>query len=117
MGTKRNPGKFDCHSKAGVDEPMFILLGRDPQAAQLVRNWAVARRAAGEDAMAQEAMECADAMERFCNNKNKAPDGGARQPSLIHHRHDCAQLRGSKSCTCYALDVEMEIAAGAGAAK
>ncbi|HAW11807.1 MAG TPA: aspartate decarboxylase, partial [Chloroflexi bacterium] len=30
MGTKNNPGKFDCYDDAHPDEPMFVLLGRDP---------------------------------------------------------------------------------------
>lgn len=29
MGTKNNPGEFDCYANAAPDEPMFILLGRD----------------------------------------------------------------------------------------
>lgn len=40
MGTKRNPGKYDCYAKAEPDEPMFTLLARDPMAAHLVRIWA-----------------------------------------------------------------------------
>jgi hypothetical protein len=41
MGTKRNPGQYDCYAKAEPDEPMFVLLARDPTAPQLVRDWAV----------------------------------------------------------------------------
>jgi hypothetical protein len=40
MGTKNNPGEFDCYSKALPDEPMFVLLARDPRSVQLVRMWA-----------------------------------------------------------------------------
>jgi hypothetical protein len=40
MGTKNNPGKFDCYDDAHPDEPMFVLLGRDPAAGSLVRLWA-----------------------------------------------------------------------------
>lgn len=40
MGTKNNPGKFDCYANAHPDEPMFILLGRDERAPELVRMWA-----------------------------------------------------------------------------
>lgn len=43
MGTKNNPGKFDCYAKAEPDEPMFTLLGRDPQAAHLVSVWSKIR--------------------------------------------------------------------------
>lgn len=40
MGTKNNPGSFDCYEKAEPDEPMFVLLARDPRAANLARLWA-----------------------------------------------------------------------------
>lgn len=39
MGTKNNPGKFDCHAKAEPNEPLFTLLGRDPLAHGLVELW------------------------------------------------------------------------------
>jgi hypothetical protein len=44
MGTKNNPGRYDCYEKAEPDEPMFILLARDPLAANLVRMWASLHR-------------------------------------------------------------------------
>lgn len=44
MGTKNEPGEFDCHAKAEPDEPRFTLLARDPLAPHLVRLWAAARR-------------------------------------------------------------------------
>lgn len=43
MSTKNNPGDFDCYAKADGDEPMFVLLGRDPSAPDLVRLWAAQR--------------------------------------------------------------------------
>jgi hypothetical protein len=66
MGTKNNPGTFDCWANAEPDEPMFVLLGRDPDAPPLVRRWAHEREARGEDAAkVTEAMACADAMETW----------------------------------------------------
>lgn len=73
MGTKNNPGTFDCYANAEPDEPMFILLGRDPHAHTAVRKWAEDRMAmiyAGAKPetdihMVKEAHECADAMERY----------------------------------------------------
>lgn len=66
MGTKLNPGKFDCYTNAAPDEPMFILLARDRHAPALVRAWAAWRRAAGEDPFkVAEAEACAEAMERW----------------------------------------------------
>jgi hypothetical protein len=43
MGTKNDPGQFDCHAAAEPDEPLFTLLARDPLAPHLVRMWAKAR--------------------------------------------------------------------------
>jgi hypothetical protein len=64
MGTKNNPGDFDCYENADDDEPMFVLLGRDPLAADLVRLWAERRAATrGEDNKTAEARTCADVME------------------------------------------------------
>lgn len=40
MGTKNNPGAFDCYEKAEPDEPMFVLLARDPRAAHMTELWA-----------------------------------------------------------------------------
>lgn len=40
MGTKTNPGKYDCLSKLEPDEPYFVLMARDPLAARLVDLWA-----------------------------------------------------------------------------
>lgn len=44
MGTKNNPGKFDCYANALPDEPTFVLLGRDPEFANLVLAWAERRQ-------------------------------------------------------------------------
>lgn len=66
MGTKNNPGKFDCYENAHPDEPMFILLARDPHAPLLVRLWAELRALhAGNPSKVAEARTCADAMEAY----------------------------------------------------
>ena len=44
MGTKDNPGKFDCYDKALPDEPMFTILARDPDFFYFVSKWAERRR-------------------------------------------------------------------------
>lgn len=65
MGTKAEPGEFDCYAKAKDDEPMFILLARDPLAPRVVREWVRQREMqAGHvtDPKAVEALACADAM-------------------------------------------------------
>ena len=72
MGTKNNPGKWDCYSAAHPDEPMFVLLGRDPSACVLVALWADIREAMGEDpAKVQEARECASALARWAIAQGK----------------------------------------------
>jgi hypothetical protein len=43
MGTKNNPGKFDCYENAEPDEPLFVLLARDPLAPFLVSIWSKLR--------------------------------------------------------------------------
>ena len=43
MGTKFDPGKFDCYANAEPDEPLFVLLGRDRLAAHLVSIWSKVR--------------------------------------------------------------------------
>lgn len=64
MGTKNNPGRFDCYAAAEPDEPMFILLGRDRHAAALANLWAAMRMGeeGPESGKAQEAMLCANEM-------------------------------------------------------
>lgn len=59
MGTKTNPGRFDCYAAAEPDEPMFILLGRDRHAAALVNLWAAMR-------MGEEGPESSKATEALC---------------------------------------------------
>ncbi len=43
MGSKAEPGKHDCYANAELDEPMFVLLARDPVAPWLVRAWRALR--------------------------------------------------------------------------
>lgn len=83
MGTKLEPGQYDCHDKALPDEPRFTLLARDPSAPDLIRTWADVRAeaiAAGErpdsDTEAViEARQLADRMDAW----RIANDGAWRQ--------------------------------------
>jgi hypothetical protein len=76
MGTKNNPGAFDCYAAAKPDEPMFILLGRDPMAASLVHLRALARAQLGENpAKVSEALDCATALEARAKEMGKTPQG------------------------------------------
>lgn len=75
MGTKSNPGAFDCYANAQDDEPMFVLLARDHRAPALVRAWVDRHRtermeAEGDfpynlDNKEREALAIADAMEAW----------------------------------------------------
>lgn len=63
MGTKNNPGSYDCHANAAPDEPLFTLLARDHHAPILLRLWALLRNAEGEDEdKVAEALKAADDM-------------------------------------------------------
>lgn len=90
MGTKNNPGAYDCYANAEPDEPMFILLGRDRHAAEVVRYWVYLKTGgapvsyAGNVSMQtfsalpakhQEALNCAAAMEDWARKlkPNEAP--------------------------------------------
>ena len=66
MGSKNEPGKFDCYANAEPDEPMFVLLGRDRDAPARVEAWADAREKAGEDRVkVADARWCAQRMRVF----------------------------------------------------
>jgi hypothetical protein len=91
MGTKNNPGDFDCYANAEPDEPMFILLARDEYAPALIRRWARKRAAAGEDpAKVEEARACAKAMEewRLANRGGSAAPGGFPHRPEVHTTED-----------------------------
>jgi len=73
MGSKVDPGKFDCYANALPTEPMFILLARDNTAPVLVEEWAALRqmeinegkRPKSDCALVIEARECAESMRRW----------------------------------------------------
>lgn len=84
MGSKNNPGEFDCYANALPDEPMFILLARDPDAPRLVEAWAINRtnaiakseRPDSDMKSVKEAWECANKMREW----RAANDGAWRKP-------------------------------------
>ena len=67
MAAKNAPSEFDCYDKALPDEPMFILLARDPEFCDLITKWARRRRNAircgerpqSDYLMVREAEQCA----------------------------------------------------------
>ena len=74
MGTKNNPGQYDCYAAAEPNEPLFTLLGRDPMGAALVQLWALLRHEANEDPeKVAEARACAREMHNYCVSLGKMP--------------------------------------------
>lgn len=85
MGTKNNPGEYDCYVNASPDEPLFVLRSTDPVAPLLVAIWAALRENNEEaadmflsdaknithrrgrriDKKSAEAFKCADAMRAY----------------------------------------------------
>lgn len=57
-----------CLGRAGIDEMLFVLLGRDVAAPNVIRFWCYERVRLGKnqplDPQIKEALACADAMER-----------------------------------------------------
>lgn len=66
MGFK---GSDPCYEAAKDDEPMFVLLGRDACAPEIVEEWCRRRWVSGknerDDAQIKEAMELAQKMRRY----------------------------------------------------
>lgn len=92
MGTKLQELRNGCFAAAMDDEPMFVLLARDPSAPDNVRAWADEREAAinagrkpGTDrSKVEEARACADKMEAWREENDGAWRTGlfARQEQL-----------------------------------
>lgn len=75
---------YDCHAKAHAGEPTFTLLGRDPQAASLIRQWAWAREQLGEyPEKVAEARRIADAMDKY--RKDTEPPRRQKVVAVIGH--------------------------------
>lgn len=75
MGTKNNPGSFDCYVAARPDEPMFVLLGRDPCASWVVTLWVKLRLALDpDDPKVDEARNCAKELERYAREMGKTAE-------------------------------------------
>ncbi len=73
MGTRNTELLNGCFAKAMDDEPMFVLLARDASAPAKVREWAIQRKAdistgkkpVTDQALVDEAFECAERMEEW----------------------------------------------------
>jgi hypothetical protein len=100
MGSKNNPGKFDCYEKAHPDEPMFVLLGRDPAGAAVVRFWMDLRAEFSnrdkDKAMLDEAAACAEAMDKWCGSIGRKPLRYPRLEVFKHNARLTAELAETK---------------------
>ncbi len=81
MGTKNNPGVYDCLSSLAPDEPYFVLVAHDALAPSLIRSWAQSRehqiqagvKPPSDMAKVAEAKRCAADMELWrANEINKS---------------------------------------------
>lgn len=74
MGTKANPGKYDCYAKAAKDEPIFVLRANDPLAPRIVRMWAAMAESGDSHALdkTHEARKAAFEMEEWRRAKEEA---------------------------------------------
>ncbi len=74
MGTKNEPGRFDCYTKLAPDEPYFILRAMDAEAADLVELWDMRASMSGLCPLDKinEAKQVADSMRRW--PVHKPPD-------------------------------------------
>lgn len=97
MGTKNNPGRFDCYDAADPDEPMFVLLARDPLAPMLVERWARIRRDEMDEdpAKVAEAFDCAAAMRQWRDAQYVELTG---DDLPYHLRADAAPLARCNRC-------------------
>ncbi len=79
MGTKANPGRYDCYAKAEPDEPIFTLRANDPNAAALVWLWATMAEfddeTKTEPEKVKEARRCMRAMIEWAAAKGVKPHG------------------------------------------
>jgi hypothetical protein len=109
MGTKRNPGKYDCYEKAEPDEPMFVLLGRDSVAPTLVEAWA---NSCLEAEKSYEAQECARAMRKYRRGREARNEEAGRTLVAAQERLERAAvarqewLEADKSHHCAIPEVE-----------
>lgn len=99
MATKLNPGEHDCYAAALPDEPLFVLLARDPDAPTVVRIWAkyrayqIARgsKPAEDKSMVAEALACARSMEAW----REANDGRWRGAPVTPVYSTTAEIRSN----------------------
>lgn len=100
MGTKNSPSIYDCLEKAGPDEPLFILLARDPCAAPLVKAWAHLRNRDFKKAM-QALIDADDAVHE--QNKQTSDE---KIKEALKVANDMAAFKRARDFHTYKKDVK-----------
>jgi hypothetical protein len=111
MGTKLEELRNGCFAAAMDDEPMFVLLARDPRAADLADRWADDREAdislgkkpASDMSKVREARQCAANMRAW----RETNDGAWRKGLFARQEQLAGQVKAGvdkelpqPSCTC-----------------
>ena len=91
MSTKANPSPNGCYEKAAPDEPMFVLLGRDPTASFVVLFWCKLRAVmnASDAEHLTEAAFCASEMRDWALKLEK---GAKLQEAFQAFRKACFEV-------------------------
>ncbi len=85
MGTKLEPGKYDCYANAKPDEPMMVLLARGDQSPLLTELWAAVK--AGDYTAFDQAI---DGLEKLLNANRAAAPTGQKASAKITEALTCA---------------------------
>ena len=82
MGTKRNPGRFDCYHAAEPNEELFVLLARDRLAPFLTAIWAKVRAGQPDAAAAMFYKMLGEVAPRYVMKPDKPQAGEAIDVAL-----------------------------------
>lgn len=95
MGTKDNPGEFDCYDKALSDEPIFVLLARDPTAPLCILKWIGHNVDTISDEKLKEAFACYNAMKTWrMQNLERVKDNSGPATTLYDDGKDAEFFEG-----------------------
>jgi hypothetical protein len=105
------PANRDCLVKAKPGEPMFIILGRDPDGGNIVRLWAQRRFDAGDTEHAGPVFAIADAMDTWRaagHLPESAPDASAYPPIARNDERALKLVEAVKTAIQHAYEEGVE---------
>jgi hypothetical protein len=112
MGTKSNPGTYNCIEKAEDDEPVFVLLARDPVAPTIVRLWAHFAEVHGHHDLAKvdDAIQVAGNMDnwRAVNRPSPGPTPNALAKALLESQFAVYAFSGEAKCGLCDVEIDRE---------